>query len=83
MAVINEKLWVNKSNQRTYRSQSGIDLLGDWFLTRYWGSTNVGVGNSRTDIFQTRELLVSAVRALDEERPKRGYALIESTNNDY
>lgn len=77
MKILSETLWVNRETHRTYRCVAGVDLLGDWFMTRYWGSLDNGCGHYKTTIYPERDIAVSAVRIVRQERQKRGYALIE------
>jgi hypothetical protein len=67
-------LWINRDKRRYYRVHLQVDLLGDWTLTRSWGSLDSHHGQVRTELVgsQTRGLQILA--EITQRRAYRGYS---------
>jgi len=69
------KRWINKEKQRYYRIVISQDLLGDWIVTKSWGSMITSAGRVVHIACETYEMAAILVKKIEIIRKNRGYIL--------
>jgi hypothetical protein len=67
------RVWVNSEKRRYYRAHLQADLLGDWTLTRSWGSLDSHHGQVRTELVDNQAHGLRVLAGIDKHRAVRGY----------
>ena len=65
--------WENPHNGRYYVVYINQDLLGDWVVTRVWGSTNTTHGKIVHTPYLSYSAAIRVLKILKEKKLKRGY----------
>lgn len=65
----------NEKKRRFYTLWLHKDLLGDWVLTRQWGSLDSQLGNCKQEVFFSYRDSLKAIKDILKRRIKRGYIL--------
>lgn len=73
MELLSEVKWRNAEKRRVYRCVAGRDLLGDWFVTRYWSAADTKQGGTKTSLHKSKNDVFKAVSTITRERSRRGY----------
>lgn len=68
-------LWINRTKRRYYRLRCCVDLLGDTYVVRTWGSLDSGRA-SMLVCYVNEPNRQRLVRDLRSRRKRRGYELI-------
>ncbi|MEW8139150.1 MAG: WGR domain-containing protein [Candidatus Thiodiazotropha endolucinida] len=67
------RLWINTNNRRYYRVHLQRDLLGDWTLTRSWGSLDSHHGQVRSEVVTDEHRGIQIMHDISRRRATRGY----------
>lgn len=67
------RVWINPGKRRYYRAHLQADLLGDWTLTRSWGSLDSRHGQVRTELVDNQAHGLRLLAGIDKRRAVRGY----------
>jgi hypothetical protein len=72
------RVWINLEKRRYYRAVAQRDLLGDWTITRSWGSLDSNRGQVRTELVSTYDACKSIIGDIGKRRNYRGYTLLRT-----
>ena len=67
------QLWINPKKRRYYRVYLCIDLFGDIFLQRTWGSLNTAHSGSREELLECWQSGLDRLEVIKKQRSQRGY----------
>lgn len=71
------KVWVNQPKRRYYRTMLQCDLLGQWTLTRSWGSLDTNHGRVVHEIVENKGAGELKLASIHNVRAHRGYRYME------
>ena len=72
------QLWVHPEKRRYYRASVYKDLLGQWILSRDWGSLDNRLGGSKIELVTGIEEGYEKLALIDKRRIGHRYERIES-----
>jgi predicted DNA-binding WGR domain protein len=74
--------WENSAKGRYYEVRLQVDLLGDWVLTKTWGSQYSGLGRLSHEAWSLIEEALKSLEKVHQQRLKHGYRLVQQQGYD-
>lgn len=67
-------VWINQQKRRYYRAHLQEDLLGDWTLTRCWGSLDSKHGQVQKEVVKNQSAGMAILSEISKRRNNHGYS---------